>query len=1373
MLASSWGDPVLGIDIHWEFVPMPAPVPTPIPNPFTGVVFDPMGLAVGLAISNAIGMALGGSLKGPVTYWGMPATNTGTEAKHVPGHIIIPPGTSWAPVPKTPKPAIRGAPKPEKPVTPSNDAVVITGSKTVHVMGTNASRLGDLLLSCSEPVRLPSSVILAVPKGAPILIGGPPHLDLMAAAMASLRTRFIGDSIQAGISHLPIGNRGRAVLSWLACKLTGHPVDVATGKVMTRFLDAELPGPMPLRIERFYSSNFAGRSSPHGHGWSTSVDRAVWEERGKVVCLLDDGREIEFDTFDLPQHTMQVGDEIFYPIDRLTLRREENERWRITDSDGFIYEYAPVAGRSGRAPIARILSRGGLHEITFSYDAKGRLEWVRDSADRFIGFEHDEQDRLVVLKLPHPDQRGWYAHRSYEYDAEGDLVRVFDSQENAWSFEYVTHLLVKETQRGGLSFYFEYDGLGGDAWCTRTWGDGGIYDHVINYDKKNKVTFVADSLGHKTQYHLDANNLVTKIVDPLGNAKTFKYHPRFFTVIESVDALGAVTRSEFDAQGNKIAVETPDNARVLARYDEGLPIEIRDQIGGVWRYSYDSGGQLLELVAPTGETVRFGYDAGIPVWLERADGTRATFEWDGAKNLRRTHAANGAVTEYQHDALGQLRKFADARGRVIRFQHDLEGRLVLAESSPWSIEETKYDADGNVIEFKDGIRTVRYRYTGFRKIAEYRENDAGVEFKYDTEQKLLAVENEIGAQWTCDYDPRGRLVKETDFDGHTRVLSRDARGRIVRIDRSGGTSVEFGYDKGGRIADYAYGDGTYEKVEYRADGAMVRAESPWVVLEIEPDALRRVRRESTEESWVASEIAPGGNRGAIETSLGARLGAAYDALGLPSVILLGGNGGQQLSLRIERDPLGEEMSVSASNGVSAVWTRDGLGRPASQRVIGSDREVVGARAYRWKSVLQLDAILDAQAGLRTFEHDERGRLKAVHTPHGTDVRAYDKAGRVHRDQRRTYSPGGRLLEDGDTVYEYDGEGRRVARRCGSEEWRYLWTDGGLLRQVVHPDNTVTRFEYDALKRRTKKAHLRVGEDGGETILRERRFVWDRHVVAHEIDSIDGVTTWYWEPESFRPIARERGGERWMIVTDDRGVPSEMFDAGGTLAWRAQIDVYGKAHLSVGERGDCPWRFPGQYDDAELGLYYNYWRYFDPQSDSYISPDPLGLLAGLRAWGYVLDPMLRADPFGLVDEYAVQPYGNAGHTGDGLDADEMLGSVWLRENGYGKRSGYVGRRNPAMGIDPALHREITAAQREAGLFDHATVRGQTAAQNIAENAKVRQSVIADWLVREEGLSRRAANREAKELVDAFKKDAQAYANQLDDLSEEAKAKGCGG
>ena len=191
-----------------------------------------------------------------------------------------------------------------------------------------------------------------------------------------------------------------------------------------------------------------------------------------MVFLAEDGRELEFDTFEFPNHRMQPDDELWHPIERLTLRCKTNGIWEVESREGLVREFAPVPGREdGRAVIQSIRSRSGFHQITFHYDERGRLVWVRDSGGRPIGLEYDEQNRIAALKLPNPQGSGFYVHRRYLHDSEGDLVRVFDSLGASWRFEYAAHLLTRETQRTGLSFYFAYDGLGEDAWCIRTWGD--------------------------------------------------------------------------------------------------------------------------------------------------------------------------------------------------------------------------------------------------------------------------------------------------------------------------------------------------------------------------------------------------------------------------------------------------------------------------------------------------------------------------------------------------------------------------------------------------------------------------------------------------------------------------------------------------------------------------------------------------------------------------------------------------------------------------------------------------------------------------------------------------------------------------------------
>ncbi|MCA9683768.1 MAG: hypothetical protein KC457_16330, partial [Myxococcales bacterium] len=714
MLASSFFDPVLGIDVHFEMVPTPAPVPTPLPNPFIGIVFDPVGLACGIALGAAIGAVVGAPFQGPVLYWtAFPATNTGTEAKHVPGHILIPPGVAWAPFPKTPKPVIHPGetPTPALPVKPENDAVVVFGSKTVSVMGSNAVRLGDIALSCSEPLRLPSSLVLAIPKGAPILIGGPPSLDLMAAVMASLRTRFVSDSLHALVSRLK-PSRFRNFLHKAVCFFTGHPVDVASGKVVTSFTDAVLPGGLPLNIERHYSSAFAGRPGPLGHGWSLSLDQAVWRERGKVVLLAEDGREIEFDTFDLPNHQIAPGQKAYNPIERLTLHCQYGDCWSIVDHRGQHRDYAPAPGRrDGRAMIRRQRSRCGHHEVLWSYDRRGHLEWVRDSAGRSIALTHDEHGRITELHLPRPDGEGHQRHRRYVYDNDGDLVEIEDALGHRWSFTYATHLLTREQDRTGYSFHFSYDGLGEDAWCTRTWGDGGFYDHVLAYDKQKHVTYVTNSRGHTTVYRMNLAGQVVEVVDPLGHASKYEYDPVNMRPRRVTDAIGRCWTTSYDQDGEVIERRGPDETGLALVHNQGSLHHAEFSDGRSWRWDHDGHGRPIAQTDPLGQVTRWGYERGFPVVQIDPRGARTRLSHDRHGNLAAREHPDGRVDRWVHDALGRPLVVTDGDGGEQRRHYDLEGRLIGLDEADGNRIRVELDPEGRVRKLRDRTREAEFSYT--------------------------------------------------------------------------------------------------------------------------------------------------------------------------------------------------------------------------------------------------------------------------------------------------------------------------------------------------------------------------------------------------------------------------------------------------------------------------------------------------------------------------------------------------------------------------------------------------------------------------------------------------------------------------------------
>jgi RHS repeat-associated protein len=93
----------------------------------------------------------------------------------------------------------------------------------------------------------------------------------------------------------------------------------------------------------------------------------------------------------------------------------------------------------------------------------------------------------------------------------------------------------------------------------------------------------------------------------------------------------------------------------------------------------------------------------------------------------------------------------------------------------------------------------------------------------------------------------------------------------------------------------------------------------------------------------------------------------------------------------------------------------------------------------------------------------------------------------------------------------------------------------------------------------------------------------------------------------------------------------MYDEQGNLTWEADLDIYGKVHNFAGRSlSECPFRFQGQYEDSETGLYYNRFRYYSPEEGIYISQDPIRLEGNNPTiYAYVHDPNSWADVFGLV------------------------------------------------------------------------------------------------------------------------------------------------
>jgi len=90
--------------------------------------------------------------------------------------------------------------------------------------------------------------------------------------------------------------------SKVICFLTGHPVDVVTGRMLTDAVDLSLPGPIQLELERTWYSD-STYEGPFGRGWHHRFDQWLMNTQYGLIWRAGDGRDILFELLEPGQST--------------------------------------------------------------------------------------------------------------------------------------------------------------------------------------------------------------------------------------------------------------------------------------------------------------------------------------------------------------------------------------------------------------------------------------------------------------------------------------------------------------------------------------------------------------------------------------------------------------------------------------------------------------------------------------------------------------------------------------------------------------------------------------------------------------------------------------------------------------------------------------------------------------------------------------------------------------------------------------------------------------------------------------------------------------------------------------------------------------
>jgi RHS repeat-associated protein len=140
-----------------------------------------------------------------------------------------------------------------------------------------------------------------------------------------------------------------------------------------------------------------------------------------------------------------------------------------------------------------------------------------------------------------------------------------------------------------------------------------------------------------------------------------------------------------------------------------------------------------------------------------------------------------------------------------------------------------------------------------------------------------------------------------------------------------------------------------------------------------------------------------------------------------------------------------------------------------------------------------------------------------------------------------------------------------------------------------------------------------------------------------------ASTSIYEPDSFVPMLRvdkqlqaderrAKGETRtYHVHCNHLGTPEALIAQDGLeLVWQIELDPWGQTQREYNPNNMLqPIRMQGQQLDAETGLFYNRYRYYDPAGGRYVTQDPIGLLGGANLYGYVGgDPLFYVDPHGL-------------------------------------------------------------------------------------------------------------------------------------------------
>jgi RHS repeat-associated protein len=854
------------------------------------------------------------------------------------------------------------------------------------------------------------------------------------------------------------------------------------------------------------------------------------------------------------------------------------------------------------------------HETRYTYDSNRAMTrkevWQKDGAT------------LSLLQTTNwtYDSAGRKASEWVRLDS-GEIVTQSWTYDHDWmaSEQVVSSLAPGKVFRTEYTFFYGSDGRPTNiASSKRRLDDGSFLTTSYTYDGRNRLltTTLPDGVKQVQTYTGDHVTQIAYEVNgaQIGSARQLFEYDSEGNRTKSWDARGNLTQYEYDDSGRLRVVTNPLGEQTLYTYTQDLLTQVEigrttaDGEGQVRQHVYDSRGRLVEVkrkddagVFQTLQTLEYDSESRTVGTID-ALGRRTGSTFDLMGRLTATTDPAGNTTTFGYDAVENRTRSTDALGREVRYEFDdLNRQVAMVELgiTPSARTEYAYDAAGNRTLVRDakGNETL---------------------YTYDSLSRRTATAQPLGQQVQMHYDSRDRV----DY-------SINGRGQKIEYDYEtwGPVSSERHYSSAAgttplRTIGYAYDlDGNPLSI---GDSAVASGPSRTVTY----DALSRVYDETVKylpggDRVLQHRYDRYGNRKEITLQDGTAVSATYVYDKRNRLVTANLNGA---ALTIGSYANDDRQSVSLPGGVTRTYQYDANGPVNSISVAGAS--TLAQFAFGYDDVLNLETLTAPEGGYQ-YEYDGLNRLTDATNPASvglatTESYIYDAVGNREDPANASlyqYDGNNRVLASPGRTYTFDADGNTATRSDGATLTHDV---RNRLIQFASGGTTAT-YLYDAEGRRIRKI-----VNGVATW-----YLWDGQQLLAEFDASGAVRQRYaYLPGDYSPAKIDDASGWYFVHEDHLQTPRIATGASGQVVWRARYESFGNAVVENDPDGNgsavtLNSRFPGQYEDAESGLYYNYFRDYDPALGRYVQSDPIGLEGGINTYAYaMLNPTTLTDPAGL-------------------------------------------------------------------------------------------------------------------------------------------------